>query len=116
MMQHGQWDGNMMHGGQWGGNQVEPIVCPTQYRHHDQFIPREVPVIHPIVNVNRQHFVDIPRHFWTETTENVMGQTLPAHPGMGPQQGGFGPQRGGGCHCGCGSRGKCRSRGFGRRW
>ena len=89
-----------------GGHHVQPIVCPTQYRCHDQFIPREVPVIHPIVNVNRQHFVDVPRHYWTETTENVMGATLPANPG-------FGPEYGGGHGPGCGGLG--RGRGFGRR-
>lgn len=120
MMQHGQWGENQMHHGQhgenqmqhgqWGGGQVQPVVCPTQYRHHDQFIPREVPFIHPIVNVNRQHIVEVPRHFWTETTENVMGQTLPANPGMGPQHGG-------GCNRGFGGRGRGRCRGRGRsRW
>ncbi len=70
-----------------GGNQVRPVVCPTQYRCHDQFVPREVPFIHPIVNVNRVHTVEIPRHYVTETTQNVMGQTLPARPGFGPGMG-----------------------------
>ena len=72
-----------------GGNQVRPVVCPTQYRCHDRFVPREVPFIHPIVNVNRVHTVEIPRHYVTETTQNVMGQTLPARPGFGP---GMGPE------------------------
>lgn len=107
MMQQGQWGQNQMQPGMWGGNQGEPVVCPTQYRNHDQFIPREVPYIHPIVNVNRQHIVEVPRHYWTETTENVMGQTLPAHPGRGPQ---YGPQHGGGCNRRRDSRGRGRSR------
>ena len=102
MMQPGQYDGNMMQPAQWGGGQVEPVVCPTQYRHHDQFIPQEVPYIHPIVNVNHQHVVEVPQHFWTEMTENVMGQTLPANPG-------FGPQRGGGCNRVGGRRGRGRT-------
>ncbi len=73
---------------------AQPVVCPTQYRCHDQFIPREVPFIHPIVNVNRQNIVEIPRHYYTETTRNVMGETVQARPGYGPQTGGFGPQFG----------------------
>lgn len=77
----------------WGNSQqIQPVVCPPDYRFHDEFMPREVPVIHPIVNVNRQHYVDVPRHYFTETTENVMG--APVFP------------------CGgCGNRGR---RGFGR--
>lgn len=91
MMQNWNHDGQMMQPMQ----QMQPIVCPTQYRCHDEFIPREVPVIHPIVNVNRQHVVEVPRHFYTETTQNVMGETLPAMPGCGPQfGGGFGPEFG----------------------
>lgn len=85
------------------GNQVQPIVCPPEYRCHDEFIPREVPYIHPIVNVNRQHYVDIPRHYYTETTENVMGAPISPGGGYGPQfGGGYGPQFGG------------RGRGWGR--
>lgn len=78
----------------WNGPQeMQPIVCPPNYRFHDEFMPREVPVIHPIVNVNRQHFVDVPRHYFTETTENVMG--TPVHPHMGR---------------GCGCQGRCQGR------
>jgi len=126
MMQQGNWQQPNCHqGNMMGGNQVRPVVCPTQYRCHDKFVPREVPFIHPIVNVNRVHTVEIPRHYFTETTQNVMGQTLPARPGMGPGMGpgygpgmgpgmgGYGPQVGGignrpGCGhrpgCGCGNR------------
>ncbi|HJF30296.1 MAG TPA: hypothetical protein K8V56_00780 [Sporosarcina psychrophila] len=102
MMQHGNMmhHGNMMPQGNWQqgnchGNQVQPVVCPTQYRCHDQFVPREVPFIHPIVNVNRVNTVEIPRHYFTETTRNVMGETLQAQPGFGPGMGGYGPQQGG---------------------
>lgn len=89
-MQHHQHHGNCC-GKQMG--QMQPIVCPTQYRFRDQFIPQVVPVIHPIVNVNREHIVPVPRHFYTETTENVMG--APVMPGFGPGAGGFGPGIGG---------------------
>lgn len=87
MMNHGG-----CHGSGQGMPQVQPIVCPPEYCFHDEFMPREVPVIHPIVNVNRQHFVDIPRHFYAETTENVMGAPVVPRGGYGPQfGGGFGP-------------------------
>lgn len=64
---------------------MQPIVCPTQCRFNDQFFPVEQPYIHPIVNVNRTHPVVTPRHYFTETTENVMG--APVYPGQEP---GFG--------------------------
>lgn len=80
-----------------GAQQIQPVICPPQYRYHDQFTPRPVPVIHPIVNVNRQHIVDVPEHFYTETTENVMGAPMMLGPGMGPR----------GCGgCGGGRRGR----------
>ena len=81
-----------------GAQQVQPVICPPQYRYFDQFTPRQVPVVHPIVNVNRQHIVDVPEHFYTETTENVMG--APMMPGVG-----MGPRGCGGCG-GCGRRGR----------
>ncbi len=87
MMNYGNFQGphqGMHHGMQ----QVEPIVCPPEYCVRDEFMPREVPVIHPIVNVNRQHYVDIPRHYYTETTENVMGAPMMGRPGCGPECGG----------------------------
>jgi hypothetical protein len=91
MMHHG----NMMPLGNCYGNQIQPVVCPPQYRCHDTFIPREVPFIHPIVNVNRVNIVEIPRHYFTETTRNVRGETIIAQPGFGPRVGGFGPGAGG---------------------
>lgn len=90
---------NMGHGMYPGMQQGEPIVCPPEYFVRDEFMPREVPVIHPIVNVNRQHTVDVPRHYYTQTTENVMGAPMMARPGYGP---GYGP----GCGSRCGRR--CR--------
>lgn len=75
-----------------GFPQAQPVICPPQYRYFDQFTPRQVPVIHPIVNVNRQHVVDIPEHFYTETTENVMGAPLTEG-----RRGGMGSRGCGGC-------------------
>ncbi len=56
----------------------------------DSFLPRMQPVIHPIVNVNREHIVNVPQHFYTVTNENIMApgsqQAFPMQPGMQPGQ------------------------------
>lgn len=103
-MQHGMGHEGMHHGMHGGMHQVEPIVCPPEYCVRDEFMPREVPVIHPVVNVNRQHYVDIPRHYYTETTEDVMGAPVMGYPGYGPGGFGCGCGHGHGHGCGCGRR------------
>ena len=75
-------------------NQAQPVICPTQYRYHDTFNPQELPVVHPFVNVNRQHTVQIPRHYYTEVNETMQGQTVQARPGYGPGMGQWGGPRG----------------------
>jgi len=67
---------------------TNPIVCPPHFRFNDTFIPREVPFIHPIVNVNRQHFADFPRHYFTES--NVTIPPMSTRPGFGFRRPGFG--------------------------
>ncbi|MEK4758864.1 hypothetical protein MHH85_01165 [Viridibacillus sp. FSL E2-0187] len=62
---HGHGHGHCHHGQQ-------PVVCPTQYQFNDCYVEREVPVIHPIVTVNRKHIVNVPRHYYTQSTENVV--------------------------------------------
>lgn len=49
-----------------------PVVCPPQYCVRDCYVPREVPYIHPIVNVNRYVVVNVPRHYYQPMTQNVM--------------------------------------------
>lgn len=85
---------NMMPYGHCSQSRVSPVVCPPVYRCNELFSQREVPYIHPIVNVNRMNVVEVPRHYYTETTRNVMGDTF--RQGMGPQVGGIGtgPGRG----------------------
>lgn len=134
-MQHGQWNSHHMHHGQCGCNkmhgqcgcnqmrpmnQMQPVVCPTQYRCRDSFVPVQVPFIHPIVNINRVHDVVVPRHYVTETTRNVRGSTV--YPrggqqfggGFGPGYGGPGQQFGGGFGPGFGGPGPQFGGGFGR--
>lgn len=76
---------------------AQPVVCPAQYRVHDTFVPRIQPVIQPIVNVNREHLVNVPQYYYTETNETVVmpeaSQAYPAQGGFG-NMGGFG-NRGG---------------------
>lgn len=78
----------MQHGHCRGPGQARPIVCPPKFCCRDTFTPRELPVIHPIVNVNRHNIVDVPRHYFPETTKNVMGTTISPFSGYGPQFGG----------------------------
>lgn len=81
----------------WVQPAAQPVVCPPQYRVHDSFLPRMQPVIHPIVNVNREHIVNVPQHFVTETNRNVIvnppQQAFPVQQGGFPQQ--FPMQQGG---------------------
>ncbi|MFC7366537.1 MULTISPECIES: hypothetical protein [Bhargavaea] len=62
----------------------QPIVCPPTYRFHDTFTECEVPFVHPIVNVNRQNVVNVPRHYFTESETTVPGRNIYANgPGFG---------------------------------
>jgi spore coat protein D len=49
---------------------VQPIYCDPQYVYHDSYVCREIPVIHPIVHVNRQNIVNVPRHY-TQPTQST---------------------------------------------
>lgn len=95
---------------QWHQPAAQPVVCPPQYRVRDSFSPRMQPVIHPIVNVNREHIVNVPQHFYTVTNENVMASgSQQAFPMQQQQQWGqqqWGQQQWGQQHCGqqCGQQ------------
>jgi hypothetical protein len=67
---------------------VRPIVCPPQCIVKDTYIQREIPVIHPVVTINRQHIVNVPRHIYQPITRNEVVD--PGYPG-----------KGWGCGCGC---------------
>jgi spore coat protein D len=38
----------------------------------DSYAQRFVPVIHPIVVINRQNIIDVPQHYVQQTTRNVV--------------------------------------------
>ncbi|WP_017381124.1 hypothetical protein [Paenisporosarcina antarctica] len=66
-----------------GNPAVQPIVCPPLCRFRDTFIEREVPHIQPLINVTRQHIVDVPKTYYREINETVV---VPPNqiPGMPP--------------------------------
>ena len=51
---------------------VAPIVCPPLCRYTDSYVKREVPYIQPLINVNRQHIVDVPRTYYKEINQTVV--------------------------------------------
>lgn len=48
-----------------------PIVCPPVYVYHDFFVPREVPVIQPVIHVRRNIVVNVPRHYVHPSQQQV---------------------------------------------
>ncbi|MCI1858133.1 MAG: spore coat protein D [Sporolactobacillus sp.] len=47
--------------------QVKPIYCDPEYVIHDTFVPRYVPVIHPVIHVTRKNIVNVPKHIVKES-------------------------------------------------
>ena len=60
---------------------VKPICCPPEYCVRDYYTQRAVPVIHPIVTINRQNIIDVPQHYYQHVTRNVV--VNPGYPGQG---------------------------------
>ena len=53
-----------------------PMITAPQYVIHDCFIAREVPVVHPVIHVNRYHIVNIPTHYYQHSLQNVFVDRL----------------------------------------
>ena len=51
---------------------VRPICCPPEYCIQDYYTQRFVPVIHPVVTIRRQNIIDVPQHYYQQTTRNVV--------------------------------------------
>ena len=51
---------------------MQPIVCPPLCRYTDSYVKREVPYIQPLININRQHIVDVPVTQYEEINQNVI--------------------------------------------
>jgi spore coat protein D len=55
------------------GNNCTPVICcPPQYCVRDFYTPRIVPVIQPVVNINRQNIVNIPQRVVQPVSRNVV--------------------------------------------
>jgi len=88
-----------------------PICCPPQYCVRDYYTQRIIPVIHPVVNINRQNIVDVPRHYYQPMTTNVVVD--PSSQGYQGYQGGHqGYQGGYQGNSGCGTCGTHSNRLF----
>lgn len=48
----------------------DPIVCDPQYVIHDCYVPREVPIVHPIIHVQRRVIVNVPKHYVQPVVKN----------------------------------------------
>ena len=69
---------------------VKPICCPPEYCVRDYYTQRFVPVIHPIVTINRQNIIDVPQHYYQQTTRDVVvnqGFQAQGFPGVQTNQG-----------------------------
>ena len=51
---------------------VRPICCPPEYCVQDYYTQRSVPVVHPVVIIRRQNMIDVPQHYYQQTTRNVV--------------------------------------------
>ena len=49
-----------------------PIYCRPQYVVRNSYIPRIVPYIHPVVHINRQNIVNVPRHIYRPVYRNMV--------------------------------------------
>ncbi|SDI36756.1 spore coat protein D [Desulfosporosinus hippei] len=54
------------------GSGCKPICCPPQYCVRDYYAQRMIPVIQPIVTINRQNIVDVPQYYYQPITRNVV--------------------------------------------
>ncbi len=61
---------------------VRPIVCPAQYVVRDYYTPQVVPVIQPVVTVNRQNIVNVPQYYVQQLTTDVVVPPQTGFPAM----------------------------------
>ena len=49
-----------------------PVVLPPLCRYTDSFSERELPVIQPLIDINRHHIVDVPKTYYERIQQNVL--------------------------------------------
>ncbi|KLU63796.1 hypothetical protein DEAC_c42880 [Desulfosporosinus acididurans] len=67
-----------------------PICCPPQYCVRNYYTPRVIPVIHPVVNVNRYNVVNVPQHIYQPMSTNVVVDPGQGYAGYGGYAGNVG--------------------------
>ena len=58
-------------------NRPRPLTCPPRYIVRNQFIRREIPIIHPVIHVNRVNIVNVPKHIYKPIKKNVIVEHRP---------------------------------------
>ncbi|ETI68845.1 hypothetical protein [Neobacillus vireti] len=53
-------------------NRSRPITRPPKYVFHNESIRREIPIIQPVVHVNRLDVFDVPRVIYKPIRERVV--------------------------------------------
>lgn len=48
-----------------------PIVCPPVYVYHDCYVYREQPVVQPVIHVQRNVIVNVPRYYTQPAQQQV---------------------------------------------
>ncbi len=51
---------------------TRPITRPPRYVVHNEFVRCEIPIIQPVVHVNRLNVIDVPRHIYKPIRKNVV--------------------------------------------
>jgi len=49
----------------------QPVILPPLCRYTDSYTKREVPFIQPLININRQHTIDVPKTYYETINQNV---------------------------------------------
>ncbi|MCL6633102.1 MAG: hypothetical protein K6T63_10770 [Alicyclobacillus herbarius] len=59
-----------------------PVVCDPHYVVKEHCVPREVPVVHPIIYVHKHKVVNVPKHYYKPVKKHMMvdpGCPCPPH-------------------------------------
>lgn len=61
----------------------QPVILPPLCRYTDSYTKREVPFIQPLININRQHTIDVPKTYYETINQNVAVSPATDNPFMG---------------------------------
>ncbi|WP_235801568.1 hypothetical protein [Heyndrickxia coagulans] len=63
--------GNMNNTGNQSNRTNNTVFCEPKYVYKDTYVERNVTYVHPIIQVNRQHVVNVPRHVYQRYEQNI---------------------------------------------